>query len=118
MRWYVAALRKYSIINGRSRRTEFWMFTLFNLLISIGLSIVEFSSGFGGLVLVYGLAVLVPCFTLTIRRLHDTNRSGWWILSGLIPVIGWLALLILMSLEGKHERNQFGPDPKRLGAEI
>jgi uncharacterized membrane protein YhaH (DUF805 family) len=94
------------------------MFALFNFLITIGISIVEFTSGFSGLVFVYGLAILVPCFTITIRRLHDTNRSGWWVLAGLIPVVGWLALLILMSLEGKYERNRFGPDPKRLGADI
>ncbi len=116
MKWYIAALKKYAIFNGRSRRTEYWMFILFNLLIAITIAMLETATGVVGLSLIYGLAMLIPGFSVTIRRLHDTDRSGWWLLISLVPLIGWIIFLIFMVLEGKPERNRFGPDPKRVGA--
>jgi uncharacterized membrane protein YhaH (DUF805 family) len=95
MNWYLQALKKYTVFTGRARRMEYWFFVLFNILISAALSVVDYFTGtysdvyhtglLGGL---YSLGVLLPAIAVTVRRLHDTGRSGWWILIALVPVIG------------------------------
>lgn len=119
--WYVDVLKnKYTLFTGRARRKEFWMFTLFNILVSLVISIAAAILGnipilgviFAFLPLVYCLAVLVPGIALGIRRLHDTNRSGWFLLLCFIPFIGGIILLVFFVLEGTKGQNQFGPDPK------
>jgi len=119
--WYVDVLKnKYTLFTGRARRKEFWMFTLFNILVSLVISIAAAILGnipvlgviFAFLPLVYCLAVLVPGIALGIRRLHDTNRSGWFLLLCLIPFVGGIILLVFFVLEGTKGQNQFGPDPK------
>ncbi len=118
MNWYLQALKKYTVFTGRARRKEYWFFVLFNLLISAALSIVDnitgTSSGYGAGLLggIYALAVLLPAIAVTIRRLHDTGRSGWWILILLVPVVGCIVLLVFMVLEGQPGDNQYGPSPK------
>lgn len=113
MNWYIEVLKKYAVFAGRAHRTEFWMFTLVNYVIIIVLGIIETAVGLVGvLTTVYVLAVLLPNLGVTVRRLHDTDRSGWWILIGLIPVIGWLVLLIFMVLDSTEGDNQYGPNPK------
>jgi len=97
------------------------MFVLFNFLIAVGLSALGLAisaASLSPISIIYGLAVLVPSLSVTVRRLHDTDRSGWWLLICFVPFIGWLVLLIFLVLEGKRARNRFGPDPKRVGAEI
>ena len=113
MSWYLLVLKKYAQFSGRSHRKEYWMFFLFNIIIAIILGIIEGILGITGILSsLYCLAVLVPGIAVTIRRLHDIDRSGWWILVGLIPVIGGLVLLIFMVQDSKPGANEYGPNPK------
>ena len=119
MNWYLEVLKKYAVFDGRARRREYWMFILINLIISVVLVIIDSligtvirQAGFGLLQGLYDLAVLIPSLAVTVRRLHDTGRTGWWILIGLIPVIGGIVLLIFMLLDSESCENQYGPNPK------
>ena len=132
MNWYVKVLKQYVDFSGRARRREYWMFFLVNLVIVIVLSLVDTMLGMGGwrsmsgggsfytsgslglLSGLYGLAVLLPTIAVAVRRLHDTDRSGWWILIGFIPIIGGIILLVFYVLEGTRGPNRFGPDPKTV----
>jgi uncharacterized membrane protein YhaH (DUF805 family) len=125
MQWYIDVLKKYTVFTGRARRKEYWMFVLFNVIASIIVGILDrilgldFGSGSGSsggwLSTIYSLAVLLPSIAVAIRRMHDTNRSGWWILINLIPCVGWIWFIVLAAQEGTAGDNQYGPDPK--GAE-
>ena len=117
--WYLEVLKKYAVFSGRARRKEYWMFLLINVLISVVLIAIDgligtFSpqTGFGLLQGLYSLAVLIPSIAVTVRRLHDTGRSGWWILIALIPFIGAIVLLIFMALDSEPGANQYGLNPK------
>ncbi|GHE93304.1 DUF805 domain-containing protein [Streptomyces griseoluteus] len=112
MHWYVDVLKKYAVFSGRARRQEYWMFFLFNLIITIVLAIVDAALDTQVLQLVYGLAVLIPGLAVAVRRLHDTGRSGWWVLISLIPLVGFIILLVFLASEGKPEANEYGPNPK------
>jgi len=117
MQWYLEMLAKYNDISGRARRKAYWMAFLVNLGISIVLAVIGSVLGltfgeFNLLSTVYSVIMLVPGFTLTVRRLHDTDRSGWWLLIGFIPLIGALALLYFACSEGTRGSNRYGPDPK------
>jgi uncharacterized membrane protein YhaH (DUF805 family) len=119
MSWYLEVLKKYAVFSGRARRMEYWMFVLFNIIIIVVLALIDYLTGtfspragvglLGGL---YSLAVLIPSIAVTVRRLHDTGRTGWWILIGLIPVIGNIVLLIFMVLDSEPGANEYGPNPK------
>lgn len=117
MHYYLEALRKYAVFGGRSRRSEYWFFTLFNIIISIGLAFIESLIGLvgvlGGL---YSLGVLVPSIAVSIRRLHDIGKSGWWLLIGLIPFIGFIVLIVFAATDSQPGDNQFGPNPKGVTA--
>jgi uncharacterized membrane protein YhaH (DUF805 family) len=113
MNWYVEGLKKYAVFSGRARRKAYWMFTLFNVIIVIVLGIVEVLVGGPGVVgILYSLAVLIPCIAVSVRRLHDTNRSGWWLLIVLVPLIGPIVLLVFVVLDSQPGANQYGPNPK------
>jgi uncharacterized membrane protein YhaH (DUF805 family) len=118
MQWYLEVLKKYVVFSGRARRKEFWMFVLINVAISIVLSILDAiigtrtDSGISILSSIYSLAVLLPSLAVSVRRLHDTNRTGWWILIGLIPIVGFIILIVFYAMEGTAGDNQYGPDPK------
>ncbi len=117
MNWYLAVLKNYAGFSGRARRTEYWMFFLINFIIVavldlIGLA-VKLSTILGG---IYGLAVLVPALAVGVRRLHDTGRSGWWLLIGLIPVVGTIILIVFMATDGQPGDNQYGSNPKQVSA--
>ncbi|MET7284573.1 DUF805 domain-containing protein [Streptomyces sp. NPDC005573] len=112
MHWYVDVLKKYAVFDGRARRQEFWMFTLFSLIISIVLAIVDNAMNSVVLGLVYSLAVLLPSLGVTVRRLHDTGKSGWFVLLCLIPLVGGIILIVFLATEGKPEQNQYGANPK------
>ncbi|MFG2308760.1 DUF805 domain-containing protein [Streptomyces sp. NPDC048566] len=112
MHWYVDVLKKYAVFSGRARRQEYWMFFLFNLIIAIVLAILGRAMGTSILSGLYSLAVLLPGLGVAVRRLHDTDRSGWWILIGLIPLVGAIILIVFLASEGKREPNQYGPNPK------
>ena len=119
MNWYIEVLKKYAVFSGRARRREYWMFVLFNVIIAVVLTIIEGIADAGSegsrstLTTLYGLAVLIPSLAVSVRRLHDTGRSGWWLLIGLIPIIGTIVLLIFMVQDGRPTDNQYGPNPKR-----
>jgi uncharacterized membrane protein YhaH (DUF805 family) len=119
MNWYLGVLKKYAEFNGRARRKEYWFFILFNLIISCVLSVVDVflgtysaAAGVGILTGLYGLAVLLPGIGVTIRRLHDTGRSGWWTLIILVPLVGWIVILIFMLIDSQPATNAYGPNPK------
>lgn len=118
MQWYVLAFKKYAVFDGRSRRKEYWFFCLFNLLASVALAMVDSftgmfnaETGVGLLGALYSLAVIVPGIAVTMRRLHDTGRSGWWILLVLMPLIGVLALIFLLVLASDEGGNEYGASP-------
>lgn len=123
MEWYLKVVRdNFANFEGRARRQEYWMFVLFNILITIGLYMLVgimaliFRSplAFLGMILViiYALGILIPNLAVIVRRLHDTGNSGWMILITFIPLVGGIWLLVLMCTEGQIGPNQYGPDPK------
>lgn len=118
MDWYLKVLKNYFNFEGRARRKEYWMFVLVNLLVSIGLGLVDgilglkSASGIGTLGALYSLAVLIPSIAVGARRLHDLDKSGWWQLIALVPIIGWIVLIVWAASEGQPGSNRFGPDPK------
>lgn len=117
MDWYLQVLRKYAEFNGRARRTEYWMFVLFNFIAYVVLGVAERILHLSGVLsAAYGLAVLIPSLAVSVRRLHDTDRSGWWLLIGLIPLIGAIVLIVFAVQEGQATPNKYGPNPKAATA--
>ena len=125
MEWYLMVWRKYADFTGRSRRKEYWIFTLVNIVIALVLELLIFASFtttrgsalgamFGILFAVYGLAALVPSLAVCARRLHDIGMSGWLMLIGLIPALGGIALIVLCALDGNPGPNQYGPNPRLI----
>lgn len=113
MQWYLKVLSNYVGFSGRARRQEYWMFVLINVIISIVLGILDAIMGTNSLLNgLYSLAVLLPSLAVTVRRLHDTGKSGWWLLISLIPIIGAIILLVFTCLDSEPEENQYGPNPK------
>ncbi len=121
MHWYMDVLKKYTVFSGRARRKEFWMFFLFSAIISIFLAVIDEFMGWqfemdgeslGFLSTLYYVAVIVPYLAVIFRRLHDTERSGWWILIAFIPIVGVVVLLVFLILQGTRGENRYGPDPK------
>lgn len=118
MNWYLAVLKKYAEFSGRARRREYWLFALFNLLITMALAFVDgatglmHETGYGLLSGLYTLAILIPGIAVSVRRLHDTGRSGWWLFIGLVPLIGAIVLLVFMLLDSHPGDNEYGPNPK------
>ena len=118
MDWYLAVLKKYAVFSGRARRKEYWFFVLFNIIISIVLSIIDISIGTGTaeepgmLSIIYSLAIIIPSLAVSVRRLHDTDRSGWWLLILLIPFIGLIVMLVFMLLDSSPGTNKYGANPK------
>ena len=113
MNWYLEVLKKYAVFGGRARRKEYWMFLLFNIIISFVLGFVEVLAGGSGIVyMLYSLAVLIPSTAVTVRRLHDTGRSGWWLLISLVPLIGVIVLLVFTVQDSNPDENQYGANPK------
>lgn len=112
MSWYIEVLKKYAVFSGRSHRTEYWYFFLFNLLIAIVLAIVDSIAKIGLLNTIYSLAVLVPSLAVGVRRLHDTDRSAWWLFINVIPILGGIVFLYFMASDGGFGDNKYGPSPK------
>jgi uncharacterized membrane protein YhaH (DUF805 family) len=121
MNWYLKVLKQYAEFNGRARRTEFWMFALFNLLFGIGAMILDNVLGFtfgmlgyGAFYVLYSLAVLIPGLAVSVRRLHDIGKSGWMILVALIPIVGAIWLIVLYATDSNLGENAYGPNPKEV----
>ena len=122
MQWYLKVMRdNYANFNGRARRKEYWMFTLFFLLFALLAGfVIGILSAVGEtvamiaiiLAVVWYLAHLVPSLAVTVRRLHDTGKSGWFYLLAIIPYIGGLIIFIFTVIEGDKGDNKYGPDPK------
>jgi uncharacterized membrane protein YhaH (DUF805 family) len=140
MSWYLAALNNYAGFRGRAQRREYWMFVLVNAIIGVALVVIgkltkmpdgpTFGIGmsrnglgvfgigvFSNPVLfqVYALATLLPFLAVEVRRLHDIGRTGWWWLFGLVPVLGWIVLVVFCATDGIAGGNRYGPDPKAAG---
>jgi uncharacterized membrane protein YhaH (DUF805 family) len=102
----------YTKFDGRAGRPPFWWWFLFGILVAIGANIIDAILGTWGVVNgLASLALLLPNISVSIRRLHDTDHSGWWILIGLIPIIGWIVLLVFYVREGDAGENKYGPPP-------
>ena len=117
MHWYFEVLKKYVAFSGRAGRPEFWWFFLINLIVSIVLTVIDIqlgllaASGIGIASTIYSLAVLLPSLGVAVRRLHDTDRSGWWMLIALIPLIGLIVLLVFFIMTGTPGDNRHGSNP-------
>lgn len=110
--YFINVIRnKYADFNGRARRSEYWYFTLFNMLIGIVVSLIAMLIG-DWFSYVYSLALFVPGIAVAVRRLHDIGKSGWWCFICLIPLIGFIWLIILFCKEGDRGANAYGEDPK------
>lgn len=119
MEWYLGVMKKYALFSGRARRKEYWMFCLFNLLFGIAamvldnvLGIAMGGVGYGAIYCLYMLGTLIPCLAVSFRRLHDTGRSGWFLLLALIPLIGSIWLIVLLCSDGEAAENKYGLNPK------
>ena len=115
MNWYIEVLKKYAVFSGRARRKEYWLFMLFNIIISFVIWLIELFAGSPDIVLgLYYLAILIPSFAVLVRRLHDTNRSGWWFFISFIPLIGSIILLVFTVQDSQPDENRYGPNPKDI----
>ena len=110
---YLSALKSYAVFRGRARRREFWMFTMVNIVVTVALQLVVRSQV---PYLVYSLAVIVPTLAVTVRRLHDTSHSAWWLLIGVVPIVGQVVLFAFLVSRGEDGANQFGQDPRAAAA--
>jgi len=134
MDWVTGPLRRYAQFRGRAARREYWLWQLFLIVAIVLLSIADTKLGLGGsfdrhadfsgpglsagfafngglLTWIFALAVLLPSLALSVRRLHDTDKSAWWLLLVLVLLFGWIALLVFTMTEGTRGANRFGPDP-------
>jgi len=114
MNYYIEVIKKYAVFTGRARRSEYWYFVLFNFLAAI---VVVFLGGLFNdrdqtLYRLYVLAMFLPALGVTIRRLHDIGKSGWWILFVLVPVVGAIFVIVWEATEGQPGSNKYGPNPK------
>jgi len=113
MNWYLAVLKKYAVFSGRARRKEYWMFFLFNMIIAFILGLIEGVAGIAPesdesiLALIYQLAVFLPTLGVGVRRMHDTEHSGWWLL---FPIVN----LVFACTEGTKRKTGSGLIPKLM----
>tara|TARA_B110000014_G_C19852425_1_gene441676 strand:+ start:259 stop:630 length:372 start_codon:yes stop_codon:yes gene_type:complete len=123
MKWYIKVMKNFTTFSGRARRKEYWMFTLVNGIIAIvlyfpGAILVEFpETEVIGFILcipyfLYSLVVFLPSLAVSIRRLHDQDKSGWWFLINFFPCVGPIWFLVLTCLDGTPGDNQYGPASK------
>jgi uncharacterized membrane protein YhaH (DUF805 family) len=126
MAWYLLAWQRATDFSGRSRRTEYWMFQLFNFLAGLLLGLAAFATGalfgeqdgyrtFAICLGVFGFVSFIPALSVTVRRLHDIGKSGWWYFIAFVPLIGGLILFVFTLLDSDPDRNEYGPNPKVPG---
>ena len=125
MNWYLKVIKSAFDFNSRARRKEYWMYVIINWVIIGVLGVVEhllgFSKsedGYGFITGLYALVIFIPGLAVSVRRLHDINRSGWALLINLIPIIGQIILFIWMIKEGNQGENKYGPNPKNTANDI
>lgn len=107
-----SVLTQYAVFSGRSRRSEYWWYTLFAVVVSLVASQVDAALGSQVVSIILALALLLPGLGVSIRRLHDTGRSGWWLLIGLVPVVGVIVLIVFYVQDSQPMTNAYGPSPK------
>jgi uncharacterized membrane protein YhaH (DUF805 family) len=119
MKYYLKALKNYANFSGRARRKEYWLFTLYNIIIFVALVFLGAMVGFPGgaegvfvFVAFYMVGVLIPALAVSVRRLHDTGRSGWWFLLNFVP-FGAIVVLVFLVQDSNPASNKFGKNPKR-----
>ena len=129
MNWYIKCLKNYAVFSGRARRTEYWMFILFNFIFAsiaifldrmLGTEYTQggyglgssYGLGYGVIYTLYVLAVAIPSLAVLVRRLHDIGKSGLWVFISLIPIIGAIWIIILAVTDGVSGSNKYGSDPK------
>ena len=121
MKWYLKCFNQYADFNGRARRTEYWMFVLFNILFSFLIILIDpllvllgdYGAFLGlGLYFIYILIIIIPSLSVLVRRLHDTGNSGWMYFISLIPLIGFIWLFVLLVTDSQPGENKWGPNPK------
>jgi uncharacterized membrane protein YhaH (DUF805 family) len=119
MNWYLKVLKNYAGFSGRAQRAEYWFFFLFSTIASMLLLVIDgvigtmdMELGVGLLYVVYALAVFIPTLAVSVRRLHDIGKSGWWLLIGFIPFVGPIVLLVFFILDSQATENAYGPNPK------
>lgn len=105
-------LSKYATFSGRARRSEYWFFYLFFVLVALVGSVLDAVLGTAFIAGLIVVALLLPMLAANVRRLHDTSRSGWWLLLGFVPLVGGIVLLVFSCLDSVPEPNQYGPSPK------
>ena len=130
MDWYLKVWKQYADFSGRARRKEYWMFYLFNVIVEmllviilgiVAVSIMVASRDESLLFLaaspaiIYGLAIFIPNLAVTVRRLHDTGKSGWWFFISLIPLVGGIWLLVILCTDSQFGANKWGDNPKGIG---
>jgi len=111
MEHFIGAFKRYADFSGRATRTQYWMFVLFYLISYVVLAVIDINVGTKVLAIIFGLVAFFPSIGVAARRLHDTGRSGWWQLIGLIPIIGAIVLIVFL-VQDSHADNQYGPNPK------
>lgn len=128
MNWFLKVVTQdYANFSGRARRKEYWMFILFNLIFTIVAVVLDnilglnftmdvegmtIDLGYGWVYMIYAFALFIPALAVTVRRLHDKGKSGWFMFIALIPLIGAIWLLVLMCSEGEQGTNNYGESPK------
>ena len=112
--WKKVVLENYANFSGRARRAEYWWAYLINIVIMVVLFIVGAVLGEAGIILpvLFALAIFIPSLSSAVRRLHDTGKSGWFYLVGLIPFVGGIILLVLLAIDGNRGANEYGASPK------
>ncbi|MFF7752713.1 DUF805 domain-containing protein [Streptomyces sp. NPDC007971] len=119
MSWFIEALKKYAVFSGRARRKEYWLFSLFVGIIYMVLAIAAAASKTPALFILVGvfyLGILLPSLAVAVRRLHDTGRTGWWLLFGIVPLAGPITLLVFTCTDSQPGANKYGPNPKEAPA--
>ena len=112
MNWYIQAIKRYADFNGRARRTEYWIFVLFNTIFGAVAGLVDGVLGIALISSLYSLFVLIPNLSISFRRLHDVDKSAWWLLISFVPVVGVIVLLVFSVMPGTVGANRYGQDPK------
>ena len=120
--YYKGCWQKYAFFKGRARRAEYWYFVLYGWLVSLAAALVDAltfgvgDDGMGLLGAIYSLVVFVPSLAVGVRRMHDTGRSGWTLLLGLIPIIGWVLIIVYSCQDSQPGGNKWGANPKGIEA--
>ena len=120
MEWYLKVMNQYADFSGRARRKEYWMYTLIYCLVVYSIyftgiwlmASTSFLMVLMAIVTILGLVHFIPSLAVTVRRLHDTGKSGWWLLIAFIPFIGAIVLLVFLVQDSHPGTNEWGPNPK------